>query len=141
MTKKIEAAIAALQARDPTAYREARAAYHKASDEYNAQCQMIGALGSRHYEALERHAARALKPHRIAWQHSAEVGSGDVNHGSWTTSAHLRGEVSPAPKGGKYHMHMRAVIPFTLSPRDADEFLRGVALLKAAADAMAEGGL
>ena len=141
MSKKIEDAIAALRGRDAGAYRAARAAHHAASAEYDAQAQMIGALGTRHYATLEQHMARALKPHRIEWRnHGRHVGH-DVNGADWTTSAHLYGEVWPEPKGGKFHMQARAHIPFSMTPRDGAEFLRAVSLLKAMADAATEGGL
>lgn len=146
MTKKIEAAIAALRGRDATAYREARQAYFAALHTYETASKMLAADGARHYSALEVAMRKALAPHTIEWKRygsasASEHGGGDVNHAEWRAGAHLSGEVWPQPNGGKYHMHMRAHIPFSMSPRDAEEFLRGVALLKAAADAMEEGGL
>ncbi len=140
-------AIADLRARDATAYRKARAAFHAADAEYLAQSKMIAALGERQYRALERHLVRALKPHTVEWRRYGEPseqenGSGDVNHAEWCTMAHLAGEVWPATKNGKgYSMQMRAHIPFSMTPRDGCEFLRMVALLKAAADAMKDAGL
>lgn len=99
-----------------------------------------------HYRALEDAMRRALAPHRIDWTRYGrpsedKTGGSDVNGIDWTTSVHLSGEVWPALKGKRYNMHMRVHIPFSFGPRDADEFFRGVALLKAAADAVTEGGL
>ena len=139
--KKIDDAIAALRSRDASGYREARAAHHRASQAYDAAAVAIGNEGEAAYTTLEQHMARALKPHRIEWRNHCRYTGHDVNGDDWTTSAHLYGEVWPEPKGGKYNMQMRAHIPFSITPRDGDEFRRGVALLKAAADAMAEGGL
>jgi len=145
VSTKAAKAIEALRSRDVTAYREARAAYFTADSSYQVAGQMIGADGKPHYRTLEAEMRKALAPHRVEWQRYGEPSesgfSGDVNHAEWCTSAHLSGEVWPEPKGGRYNMQMRAHIPFSLSPRDGDEFWRGVWLLKAAADAMAEGGL
>ena len=146
MTDKIAEAIATLRGRDASAYRAARNASLAASAEYDVQSRAIAALGSRSYSTLERALIRAMKPHAVEWRRfgvpsESPHGGAGVSGLDWTTSAHLAGEVWPQPKGGKYNMHMRAHIPFGMSPRDADEFRRGVALLKAAADAMAEGGL
>jgi hypothetical protein len=141
MSKKIEGAIAHLRGRDASAYRKARAAHHRASAAYDEAARMLGVDGMGPYQTLEQHMVRALKPHRIEWpNHGREVGH-DVNGDDWTTSAHLYGEVWPEPKGGKYNMQARAHIPFSFTPRDGAEFLRCVAMLKAAADALTEGGL
>ena len=67
----------------------------------------------------------------VAWQIAEDC----------NTSAHIAGEVWPYPNGGRYNMHMRVHIPFGLSPRDPDEFWRGVWVLKAMSDAATEGGL
>ena len=139
--KKIEDAIAALKARDASGYRKARAEYHAAGSEYDAQAVMLGALGERHYATLENHMKRALKPHRIEWRNHSRNTGHDVNGDDWTVSAHLYGEVWPEPKGGRFNMQMRVQIPFSMTPRTGAEFLRGVALLKAAADAIREAGL
>lgn len=146
MSDPIEQAIADLRGRDAAAYREARAAYHSASAAYDEAALAIGAAGKSSYQKLERYLAKALAPHRVEWQryHAPSTqpgGGGDVNHADWTTTAHLAGEVWPQPKGGRYNMPMRADIPFSMSPRDGAEFRRMVAALKAAADAMTEGGL
>jgi len=142
----IDNAIAVLRGRDPTAYRAARAASYAANAEYDAQSMMIAALGSISYTTLERALVRALRPHTVEWHRygkpsQSKVGLGDVNHADWVTGAHLAGEIWPSPKGGKFNMHMRVHLPFSLSPRDGDEFRRGVVLLKAAADAIREGGI
>lgn len=139
--KKIDDAIAALRGRDATSYRKARAAHHRASQAYDAAAVAIGKDGEPQYALLELHMKRALKPHRIEWRNHARYVGCDVNGSDWTTSAHIYGEIWPEPKGGKFNMQMRAQIPFSMTPRDGDEFRRGVALLKAAADAMADGGL
>lgn len=139
-------AIEALRGRDPAAYRKARADYFAAELGYQEASKAIGALGKTHYRTLERAMADALKPHSIEWtrygQPSEQAdGGGDVNHADWCTSAHIAGEVWPSPNGGRYNMHMRVHIPFSLSPRDPDEFWRGVWLLKAMSDAASDGGL
>lgn len=141
MSKAIDEAVSALRARDASDYRKARAAYHAAGAEYDAQARMIGALGKREYQRLEGYLKRALAPHRIEWRtHGRDTGH-DVNGDDWTTSAHIYGEVWPEPQGGRYNMQMRAHIPFSLTPRDGAEFRQMVKVLKAAADAMAEAGL
>ena len=146
MSQKAAKAIEALRGRNPATYREARSAYFAADTAYQVAGQMIAREGAKHYRALEAEMNKALAPHRVEWKRygapsESEFGGSDVNHADWCASAHLAGEVWPEPKGGRYNMHMRAHIPFSLSPRDGDEFWRGVWLLKAAADAMAEGGL
>lgn len=146
MSDKISEAITALREREPTDYRKARAAHHAAIAEYNAQSKMIARLGERPYRTLERAMARALKPHRVEWKRYGQPsenrhGAADVNHADWVTDVHLAGEVWPDPKGGKYTMRMRVHLPFSITPRDAEEFRRGVALLKAAADAVRDGGI
>jgi hypothetical protein len=146
MSTKAAKAIAALRNRDVSHYREARRAYHAADLAYEMAGKAIAIDGAKHYRSLEMDMVKALAPHRIEWKRygqpsGAEFGGGDVNHSDWCASAHLSGEVWPEPKGGRYNMRLRAHIPFSLSPRDGDEFWRSVWLLKAAADAMAEGGL
>lgn len=145
MSQKAAKAIESLRGRDVAAYREARSAYFAADSAYQVAGQLIAAEGKAHYRTLEAALRNALAPHRVEWTRYGEPSeagfSGDVNHADWCAGAHLAGEVWPEPKGGRYNMHMRAHIPFSLSPRDGDEFWRGVWLLKAAADAMAEGGL
>jgi hypothetical protein len=142
---KIDTAIEALRGRDASAYRRARAAYHAADIACADAGKSLAVQGAAHYRTLERHMAKILHPHRVKWHHIAPSerpnGGGDVNGSDWTTAPHMSGEVWPAPKGGKYNMQMRAHIPFSISPRDGAEFIRGVALLRAAADAMAEAGL
>jgi hypothetical protein len=146
MSKTINNAITALRGRDPTAYREARRAYHAADLAYTQASKAIAAAGVAPYRTLERALADALAPHTVEWRRhglpsETTHGGSDVNHADWCTMAHLSGEVSPRPKGGRYNMHARVTIPFGMSPRDGDEFLRCVAMLKAAADALTEGGL
>lgn len=146
MSQKAAKAIEALRSRDAGTYRKARAAYFAAEAAYQGAGKSIASVGAKHYRALEAEMRKALAPHRIEWKRygqpsEVEFGGGDVNHSDWCTSAHLAGEVWPEPKGGRYNMRMRAHIPFSLSPRDADEFWRAVWLLKAAADTMTEGGL
>lgn len=138
---KLNAAIAKLRARDGTAYRDARAAHHRASQAYDAAAVAVGEEGRLHYGALQRYVVAALAPHRIEWQNYNRETGHDVNGDDWTCSAHLYGEVWPEPIGGKYNMQMRAHFPFIMTPRDGDEFRRMVAALKGAADAMRDGGL
>jgi hypothetical protein len=143
MTDKIDNAIANLRARDGQAYRKARAAHHRASTAYDEAAVAIGKAGEAAYTALEHYMTRALKPHRIEWRNHSRFVGHDVNGDDWTCSAHLYGEVWPQPggDGGKYRMHMRAHIPFSLTPRDGAEFRRMVKAIKAGADAMQEAGL
>ncbi|HEV7457302.1 MAG TPA: hypothetical protein VGN96_11035 [Roseococcus sp.] len=146
MTRMAHDAIAALQARDPTAYREARRAYHAADLAYSEAGKAVAAEGKAHYRKLERLLAEALAPHDVEWNRyglpsETPNGSSDVNHADWVAMAHLAGEVSPKPQGGRYNMKARVTIPFSMTPRDGDEFWRAVWMLKAMADAATEGGL
>lgn len=139
----IDTAINALRSRDGAEYRDARAAFFRAEWAYEAAGKKVATAGAKHYQTLERHIARALKPHRVEWRHPASMRltGHDINGLDWTASAHLSGEVYPAPKAGKYSMQMRVTLPFSITPRDAAEFRNAVALLRAAANAIADGGL
>lgn len=143
MSQKAATAIAALRSRDTTEYRRTRAAKFDAEAAHTEAGHALGIDGEPHYRALRAEMWKAISPHRIEWRYGQEDMNGgrDVNGSDWTTGAHLSGEIWPEPEGGRYNMHMRSHIVFSLSPRDGDEFWRGVWLLKAAADAMAEGGL
>lgn len=138
---KVSAAITTLRSRDGTAYRDARAASHRAGIAYDAAALAVGEAGRDAYTTLERYMVKALAPHRVEWRNHGRATGHDINGDDWTCSAHLYGDVWPEPIGGKYNMQMRAQIPFSLSPRDGAEFKRMVAALKAAADAMRKGGI
>lgn len=146
MTKRdtIQDAITALRSRDASEYRDARGAYFAADLAYTLAGKELAAQSRMPYRALETALKRALAPHSVEWKRygaPSDKGDADVNCIDYTTGAHLSGEVWPQPKGGKYNMHARAHIPFSISPRDANEFRRFVAMIRAAADAMTEGGL
>ncbi len=146
MSRHAHDAIAALIGRDPAQYRAARQAYHAADLAYAEASKAIAAEGKAHYRMLERALSAALAPHDVEWRRygapsNAAHGGSDVNHADWCCMAHLAGEVSPKPAGGRYNMQARVAIPFSMTPRDGDEFWRAVWMLKAMADAATEGGL
>lgn len=143
MGRGIDEAIAELRSRPTDDVQAARRADLAAREELDTQYRMLGALGERQYAKLEGYVRRALAPHRVEWTHrdSMSIGAHDVNYADWTTSAHLYGHVWPQPKGKNYAMQARVHIPFSLTPRDGDEFRRMVAMLKAMADAARDGGL
>ena len=145
-TLKVNAAMGALFSRDTTAYREARRAYHQADLDYRKAGMDIATQGAASYRVLEGLLAKALSPHTIEWKRYGQPsemtnGGGDVNHDKWVTMVHLAGEVSPHPEGGRYNMHARMHIPFSITPRTGAEFWKGVQMLKAMADAATKGGL
>lgn len=81
----------------------------------------------------------ALKPHRVEWLHHSPL---QLRWDSGTAIATFDAEIWPRPQAqGKYSLHARPHIRLHMSPRDADEFRRIVAMVKAMADAATQGGL
>ena len=142
-TDRMNDAIAALKARDVREYRKARWEFYRFQAVYKKASEALGKQGAPAYKTLERYMVKALQPHRIEWRQNGRSVGGDVNHDNWTISLTLWGDIFPMPKGecGKYRMPIRASVPFSMSPRTGDEFRQMVALLKASADAISEGGL
>lgn len=140
MSEAIDAAVATLRSRDPSAYQKARTEYHAAGTRQDAESRKIAEAGRKSYATLMAALRRKLAPHDIEWNNSCPPtwGCADVNHDAWTTGVHLSGVIW-ARSPGKYVLQMRMRLDFSFSPRTGAEFLAAAAALKATADAMAAG--
>jgi hypothetical protein len=134
----IEEAFAAMAAVNPKKYLDARAAKHRAEDAENMHRDFMDVDAKQAGAPLRRAFARAMRPHRVEYG----VSTGwSLAYDSGEISAHLDGEIWPATSNRRlYSMQVRAPIQFSMTPRDADEFRRIVAMLRAMADAATAGG-
>ena len=117
------------------ASRARNRAGHKEEEEHDAAVALVKPAHDRMCAAI----AKALRPHSIEWWSRFPL---QVNWSDDVAQAHFSGDVWPATKSGKgYSWPARPFIRFNFTPRNADEFRRVVAMLKAMADAATEGGL
>ena len=135
----IELAFSDFQFIDTKKYLDARAARHRAEFAENMHRDFMNVDAKRTCAPLRKAFVRAMRPHRV--EYSASTGC-SLAYDSGKISAHFDGEIWPATSNGHlYSMQVRAPIKFNMTPRDADEFRRIVAMLRAMADAATAGGL
>lgn len=135
----IETDLAKILSANVKPYTEASRAKQRAGikedEEHAAALTLVKPAHDRMCNAI----AKALRPHRIEWWARFPLA---VNWADDVAQVHFSGDVWPATKSGKvYSLPARPFIRFNFTPRDADEFRRVVAMLKAMADAATEGGL
>lgn len=135
----IETDLTAILAVNVKPYLESRDARLRAEDQCDkTHAAAVASVKSQH-DRLRAAVVCALRPHRVEWHAAYPMG---IHYDKETAYVHFEGEIWPATKSRKgYSMQARPFIRMSFTPRDADEFRRVVAMLKAMADAATEGGL
>lgn len=139
MNAKITQVFAGFAALDMQRYMHSRRALHAAEVERDEAYNAVHRAGVQASAPMRSAFRKCMKPHTVEFDSISPL-SIDYRDGSITP--YIGGEIWPATASGKgFSMQVRAPIKFSLTPRDADEFQRATAMLKAMADAATAGGL
>jgi hypothetical protein len=124
---------------DVSAYIAALDAQRHASNKEDTAHAAAVALVKPAHDRMRAAFAKVLRPHRVEWTPYPALCVDWANNKS---TASFSGDVWPATKSRKgYSMQARPHIRFNVTPRDADEWRRFTAMMKAMADAATDGGL
>jgi hypothetical protein len=138
-TKGMMKVFAGYAALDMQRYMRARHALHTAENERNEAYNAVHRGGVAYSAPMRAAFRKAMEPHTVEFDSATPL---SIDYSAGTVLPYLGGEIWPNPSSGDlYSMQVRAPIKFNLTPRDASEFERATAMLKAMADAATAGGL
>lgn len=120
-------------------YLRARRVLHTAENERDEAYDAVHRGGVAHSAPMRAAFRKALEPHTVEFDSASPL---SIDYHAGTVLPYIGGEIWPQTSSGHlYSMQVRAPIKFNLTPRDAGEFERATAMLKAMADAATAGGL
>lgn len=135
----IETDLQKILSADVKPYIDAHDAQRRASHAEDIAHAAAVALVNPAYERMKAAFSRAIRPHRVEWTPHSPL---CIDWRDNTPVASFSGDVWPATKSRKgFSMQARPHIMFTVTPRDADEWAKFTAMMKAMADAATESGL
>lgn len=137
--KKMMQVFAGYASLDMPRYMRARHVLHAAENERDDAYNAIHRAGVAHSAPMRAAFRKVMEPHTVEFNSASPL---SIDYHAGTVLPHLGGEIWPKTSAGDlYSMQVRAPIKFSLTPRDASEFERATAMLKAMADAATAGGL
>jgi hypothetical protein len=135
----VETDLQKILAADVLPYVQAHDAALRARGKEDEEHSAATALVKPAHDRMRAAIVKALRPHNVEWTLYSPL---TINWTDNVTIATFDGNVWPAPKARKgFTLPARPHVRFSFTPRDADEFHRVVAMLKAMADAATAGGL